>query len=238
MEKSKVSIDSVRLIGCGGVASYLLPALLRTFRIDRVILQDGDILEERNLDRQLFSPDMIGFNKAEALARQHRQFDSIIEVDPTYYTVGSADLVEDIIFCLVDNHVARKAVLKAADDALSEVVLGSNEYLSAQAMFYSWAWKGTKLDPRVRYPDINADESGDPTRPESCQGVAQQNNSQLAMANFGAANYALWMAWYWYCEHRGGMRVDEIPEYAPIEHFNNHSKFRTFTAGNFLNPTS
>lgn len=55
------------IIGAGGVASYLLPVLIKTFPIPNLWLRDADKLEERNLDRQLFSPDQIGQFKAEAL---------------------------------------------------------------------------------------------------------------------------------------------------------------------------
>ena len=41
------------IVGCGGVTSYMLPALKNSFDLE-VTLVDGDTLEKRNLDRQLF----------------------------------------------------------------------------------------------------------------------------------------------------------------------------------------
>jgi tRNA A37 threonylcarbamoyladenosine dehydratase len=41
------------IVGAGGVTSYMLPALKNSFDLE-VTLIDGDILEKRNLDRQLF----------------------------------------------------------------------------------------------------------------------------------------------------------------------------------------
>ena len=55
------------IIGAGGVASYLLPVLTKTFPCPKLWLRDADKLEEKNLDRQLFRNDQIGQSKAEAL---------------------------------------------------------------------------------------------------------------------------------------------------------------------------
>ena len=41
------------IIGAGGVTSYMLPALKNSFDLEANII-DGDKLEKKNLDRQLF----------------------------------------------------------------------------------------------------------------------------------------------------------------------------------------
>jgi hypothetical protein len=233
--KSKVAaINTVTIIGCGGVASYLLPALLRTFKVNRVILHDGDTLEERNLDRQLFSSEHIGMNKAEAQAILLRaQFPRIdFDVVPEYFSEGShLDAWSTVLVC-VDNHAARANALRVADQNDCVVVIAGNEYTDAQSMIYLKEWQGTTLDPRVRYPDILTDQSDDPRRPESCQGALQQAHPQLAMANFSAANHALWLLWFWKME-RDKLDPDVAALYSPIEHSNNFNRFRTMMSGDF-----
>jgi hypothetical protein len=229
--KPSIPIAAV-VIGCGGVASYLLPCLLRTFKVPRLILHDGDTLEERNLDRQLFSSEQIGMNKAEALADLIReQFpEQQIEVVPEYFHEGtSVDSMATLIVC-VDNHTARRNALSVADSLTCNTVIAGNEYTDASGMMYLPQWRGTALDPRVRYPEILTDKRDDPRRPESCQGVAQQANPQLAMANFGAANHTLWLLWYWLIEVRSLDRA-VVESFSPIEHSNNFNRFRTALSG-------
>lgn len=229
MSPSKATIPiAAHIIGCGGVASYLLPCLLRTFACDRIILQDGDTLEDRNLDRQLFSPEQVGMNKAEALAQLLRRSfpDANIEVKPEYFHEGSDVEPASTIICCVDNHTARRNVLLRCDQVGCVAVIAGNEYTDSQGMYYLPGWAGTDLDPRVRYPEIVTNTADDPRRPESCQGHAQVANPQLAMANFGAANFALWLLWYWLVEVRN---LDDqiVQQYSPVEHSNNFSQFRT-----------
>ena len=49
---SKPKLNAL-IIGAGGVTSYMLPALKNSYDLT-VTLIDGDVLEKRNLDRQLF----------------------------------------------------------------------------------------------------------------------------------------------------------------------------------------
>ncbi|MDV7396813.1 hypothetical protein RZS08_35775, partial [Arthrospira platensis SPKY1] len=58
------------IVGAGGVTSYLLPPLIRSFFTSGVLI-DGDTLEERNIDRQLFDQTFIGHGKAPALLATH-----------------------------------------------------------------------------------------------------------------------------------------------------------------------
>ena len=59
---SKPKLNAV-IIGAGGVTSYMLPALKNSFELEATII-DGDKLEKKNLDRQLFRNNMIGEYKA------------------------------------------------------------------------------------------------------------------------------------------------------------------------------
>lgn len=224
-----VAPSIIYIVGCGGVASYLLPVLLKLLvnleHKPSIILIDGDSLEERNLDRQLFNPEDIGKNKAAALAELYNSYPGQITPSLDYFTDGFPVIDGSLLLCCVDNHVARSAVLNTCDTNNCIAIVGGNEYTDASAALYHPRWKGSPLDIRVRHPEILTDKSGDPTRPMSCQGEAQVANPQLAIANFSAANAMLWLMWFWFAE-RHGMEKESEP-YWPVEHGNTFTRYYT-----------
>lgn len=183
------------IIGAGGVASYLIPVLLKSFKPKAVTLVDADRLEERNLDRQLFRKDQIGQYKAEALMRLYPQG----EWGAKWYIIkqwfdASTKLHEEVdaIICCADNHMARYAAMRVADDIGCMAYIGGNEFLDSQAFCYYRSWRGTKRDPVIRWPSIATDEEGSPFR---CQGEAMVSSPQLAVANLNCAGKILHLAW-------------------------------------------
>jgi PRTRC genetic system ThiF family protein len=85
----------VLLAGCGGTGSHIAQALariaahLRASRAElRLIFCDGDIVEEKNVGRQLFTPADVGKNKALVLAtRFNHLFGLAIEAVPEMATI-------------------------------------------------------------------------------------------------------------------------------------------------------
>lgn len=200
---------NITIVGTGGSASYLLPLLLRAFNINRLTLYDEDILEERNLERQLFDRRQVGSNKAEALSTtlQAKKWVKKVVIKKQWFTSATAiPADESVIFSCADNHVARKAVLEAVDRmAESEspldvtksplaIILG-NDYYDAEAYIYFAMWKSGIYDPRITFPEILTDKSGDPA---SCQGLEQVANPQLALANARSADHALAIFYPWF----------------------------------------
>lgn len=196
------------IIGAGGVASYLLPVLLKTFRPESLTIVDKDILEERNLDRQLFSSRFVGYSKADALMFNLHGEPAAInhETGPIWpkgqivikeWFTDMLDLPENIdcIICVADNHLARKHALERADTLRIPCFIGGNEYLDNEAYAYYPRWKGTDADPRTRYPEIVSTDGED--SPAACTGVAQQSSPQLAVANIGCAAKLLHLLWVW-----------------------------------------
>jgi molybdopterin/thiamine biosynthesis adenylyltransferase len=186
------------IIGAGGVASYLLPCLLKAFKPEKVTIIDKDVLEERNLDRQMFSHHDVGAHKADALvglllksSANNTLFDVVTDwFTPT--TIIPDDV--DAIICVADNHEARRNAIRAAYERNIRCYIGGNEYFDAEA-YVTWAeHDGTKLDPRVRYSAIATSHAGSPLR---CQGEEQEIHPQLAIANYRCAGHIMHLLYAW-----------------------------------------
>lgn len=187
--------SKIYIIGAGGVGSWLAPALCRMVEDPRdVILVDGDKLEEKNLDRQLFDASEMGENKAYALADKYG-----CDCKEEWFSMGQFFLNEkDWLLVCVDNHPARFSAIQECNSNGCKAVFAANETWSAEAYVYQRQWRGTALDPLVYYPDIARDHSGDPRGAAAgCTGEAQRTNRQLVNANMSAAAlaahlFALW----------------------------------------------
>lgn len=235
---AKMDLPShVYIVGAGGVTSYFLPVFLKTIagfvKNVRVHIIDGDILEARNLDRQLFSDKDVGRNKAESLASMYKSGYRNIKIEPKYFSGGYRFQPKSLVFGFVDNHTARKEILDACDRFECNAILAANEFIDAQSMYYCPEWRGSKKDPRVRYPEILTDETENPLRPQSCAGEeARRVNPQLAIANASAASHASQLFWF-YVACRPWMEAESRP-FCPVEHTNNFNKIKTMVEGDYV----
>lgn len=225
----------ILIVGAGGIASYLMPVLIRTraklFPDDDIMLMDADTLEERNLDRQLFTVGQIGMNKAEALADRLDAVDDADAIGWATYYIQETSVYEhwfpenlSTIICCADNHPARVACLSIADQKQVPVFIGANELFQAEAYVYSPNWKGTPADPRVRYPEILTDRSGDPI---ACQGEQQEAHPQLALANHMAASLLMQLLWNWLVFRNEG--DPSTVNFLPYEYTATHYRVQTLT---------
>ena len=182
------------IIGCGGVGSWLAPALCMLVKPENVTLVDGDHLEKKNMNRQLFDDSQMGENKAEALAEKYKCH----AIAKWYSSSLMSHESNDWLLGVVDNHPARMSILSSCDMYGCKALFAANETHSSEAFVYLPEWRGTPLDPRVYYPEMAIDRSGDPrSQAIGCTGEAQQENRQLVTANFMAAGlighmYVLW----------------------------------------------
>lgn len=206
------------LIGAGGVASYLLPVLLKTFDPEKLTIIDKDMLEKRNLDRQHFDLDQVGQNKALALAEKNRcsSYTTILNDWFSDSTIIPEDI--DCIICMADNHEARFAAINRAKALRIRAFIGGNEFLDSQAFVYEDWMEGTPKDPLVRYPLIATSHEGSPFR---CTGEAQEIFPQLAIANLACAAKLLHLLWIherWLPENRAQLTPESI-RLLPVELF-------------------
>ncbi len=198
--------SNIYIIGCGGVGSWLAPALALLTSPESIVLMDADKLEEKNLNRQLFKKSDIGKTKSDALAEQYK-----CRSIPEWFTEGLIELEpEDWLIVCVDNHVARRAALYEADRYGCKCIIAANETHSAEAYFYERKWRESAIDPRVYYPDILTDRSGDPQRAAiGCTGQAQVANPQLVTSNSLAASLAGHLFALWHLEAKNFTKKTE-----------------------------
>ena len=178
-------MKTIYIVGGGGVGSWATPAMCRLVGSENVCVVDGDILEKKNLDRQLYNVLDIGSNKATRLGEKY----SCGWIDK-WYSHGLRELdKDDWLLCCVDNNAGRAAVLESCDVYGCKAIFGANEVTSAEAYYYEPRWKDKDgLDPRKYYPEILTDKRFDPLAVGSgCTGAAAEENVQLVSANYMAA---------------------------------------------------
>jgi len=199
------------IIGCGGVGTWLVPSLKLLVPEEKIILIDGDKIEKGNLNRQLFDVASIGQNKADALAKKF-----VCESLPTWFHCGTMALDrEDTVLVCVDNHKARAEAMTACDMSGATAIVAANETQSSEAYVYRPEWREhPRLDPRLYYPEILTDKSGDPMAAHiGCVGEAQKYTPQLVTANQMAAALAMHLYVVWAQEVR---KLDtKFVEYCP-----------------------
>lgn len=212
------------IIGAGGGGSWLCPSLCLLQGPENITVIDGDTLEEKNLNRQLYTAEHIGFPKADALAEKYG-----CQSKSDWYFTGLLDLdPRDWLLVCVDNMPARKSALESCDHFKCKAIFAANETNSAEAYLYIPEWKDTPLDPRVYYPEINTITTGDPRSAAiGCTGEAQVANRQLVSANFMSAALVQHLYVAWAIE---GRKLDrEARQFLPFKLVANLSKLESYS---------
>jgi molybdopterin/thiamine biosynthesis adenylyltransferase len=87
---------SVGVLGVGGLGSQVAH-LLAAAGVGRLVLCDRDVVEVRNLNRQLYDTTDLGRVKVEAAAERLRKLRPGIEVEPLRRTLDTASDIEDAV---------------------------------------------------------------------------------------------------------------------------------------------
>jgi len=210
------------IVGCGGIGARLAEPLIRQIpRDSNLTLMDGDKLEEHNFDRQMFPVEALGEFKTKALKKSLLQYDPNRKVRTrnSFLRIAVPPKHEEppTLFVCVDNLAGRLAALHYADFTGGTCIIGGNELIEAEAMYYKPDWQETARDPRVMYPNWLEDGLVDPTH--SCTGEAQERHPQLALANMQAATHMLWL-WYIWENTRPELDNDaSLPHHVRANHY-------------------
>ena len=139
---------TVALIGCGGTGSQVLTCLARLNEALigighpglHVTVYDGDIVDETNVGRQLYSPADIGHNKALiSVSRINRYFGYNWTAIPEAITKG---LKGNIIITCIDSAPGRVAIF---EDINPYMELKNRKKLSTEYEHYYWLDFGNDL---------------------------------------------------------------------------------------------
>ncbi len=120
---------SVTLVGCGGTGSHIASGLvaLQAALADRdiamdALLIDGDVVEQKNVGRQLFALGDIGKPKAQVIGERLNaafgcRFGSLNLALTDGYTIPYTDGTLDVVIGAVDNTAARAIIANAVKNA-------------------------------------------------------------------------------------------------------------------------
>lgn len=193
---------NIILIGCGGTGGNFMKELGRYLYQNpvnyRILLIDGDLVEEKNVARQPFLPEDIGRNKAEVMAEILQEaFGVSCEYYPDFLNqpeqlqkFEKQDYLTILVGC-VDNHACRKVMHDYFIKADSCYYLdAANEY-SAGEVVAGMRISGMELFPdrAFYFPEILTERSV-PKSEESCLEI-NVSQPQHLVTNLFAANLLL-----------------------------------------------
>lgn len=198
----EMKFDYVFIIGAGGTGSHLIEPLAKLLQYhingtSNITLIDGDSYEEANGTRQLFNPQFVGVNKAEATVQKFpwlgiraiglyvngSRFIELID------TVSDEDITANfLVIMAVDNLATRKAVIEALEESDYQnytIISPGNAYSHGEVLIYQVRYaKAITTNPLERYPTLANPEDKIPGA--GCEEEAV-STPQLITANACAA---------------------------------------------------
>jgi molybdopterin/thiamine biosynthesis adenylyltransferase len=120
----------VLVVGCGGLGGYVIECLGR-LGVGRLVVVDGDVFDETNLNRQLLSSNM-NLGKPKVLAAQQRvqAINPLVKVDAHQVMlteINAPAMMQgcDLVIDALDNIPSRMVLIKAARDVNITLVHGA-----------------------------------------------------------------------------------------------------------------
>jgi len=186
------------MIGAGGTGTHLLGPLVAYLGTKKeswaLTVIDGDSVEDKNLERQLFHPAMVTMNKAEASLLPYKHLENIVAVRDYLGASNIAEFIPDnstVLIC-VDNFPIR-AMIESHCNTLPNVVVinGGNERESGSCQIWErGGGKNTTPPLSYNHPEILA--PGKTRADMTCEETAQlPGGEQLIVTNMASANYML-----------------------------------------------
>lgn len=201
------------IVGAGGTGSHLLRPLHayltayhtaeKTEWLLRII--DGDVLEKKNLERQLFPQAAVTQNKATAAAAMLNDEQHVIAI-PEYLSEANMDRYiqqDDVVLICADNFTVRKRI-EDKSNTLDDITVinGGNELADGSVQL--WVRKaGHDLTPRISYlhPEVAIGKGEDRAEMTCIQAAALPGGQQTLIANLHAATWMMTALWKLHAGH-------------------------------------
>jgi molybdopterin/thiamine biosynthesis adenylyltransferase len=191
------------MIGAGGTGTHLLPPLvayLKSHHSDSewmLHVVDGDTVEIKNLERQLFRDSDVTLNKAVAAVAPFQ--DGRIRAVDKYLdeeNIGRLIMDEDIVLICADNFTVRKRIEDHCNTLQNSIVInGGNEKWSGSVQLWVRA-KGEDLTPRLSFLHPEVSDIGPDRAAMTCaQAAALPGGEQTIIANLQSAAWMLTALW-------------------------------------------
>ena len=192
---------NIKVIGVGGIGSHLLLPLVQylnfpsntKYKLDELLLIDGDKFEHKNNSRQ-FVPKVSDY-KAQSTSEYYKDKFPELEIYHSNTYITEENIREfvrdgDIIFLCVDNNTTRKLVNDYLVENIENVILisGGNEYTDGNAQIFQ-KYRNINLSPSLTetHPEINEAVDKNPDD-MSCEELAEAGSAQLSIVNAGVAD--------------------------------------------------
>lgn len=204
-------------VGAGGTGSFFLTVLARELwssphmrkTLKGVYIFDGDILETKNLSRQVFSDEDVGYNKASKMAQIINEVYDLNWTSMATYLDNEEQLIQifshfendtkviPIIIGCVDNHGCRiflEKYFKTLDDII--YIDSANEEKNGQVIF-SYKKNGQVISPcrSFYFPDILSGDTK-PITEMSCEEINNSGGGQHIETNVQAASIIRTELWH------------------------------------------
>jgi len=196
-------MNNYMMIGAGGTGTHLLHPLIAYLASHHtegdwlLHVMDGDTVETKNLERQLFTDRQVTMNKAEAAVEP---FDSgHVRAIPNYLSEENIERMimdGDTVLICADNFTVRKRIEDRCKTLANVTVInGGNEKFSGSVQLWVRAM-GEDVTPRMSYlhPEITA-EGPDRAEMTCAQAAALPGGEQTIVANLQSASWMLTALW-------------------------------------------
>lgn len=193
------------MVGAGGTGTHLLQPLLTYLTAHHgtdewfLHIVDGDMVEDKNLARQLFAPGTVTMNKAEAAWLMTGK-NAHVKAYPEYVSeenIGRFIQNGDTVFICADNFTIR-AHIEALARTLDNVTIinGGNEKFDGSVQLWVRE-KNADVTPRIGYlhPEIAVGMGEDRAEMTCVQAAQLPGGEQTIIANATAANWMLTALW-------------------------------------------
>ncbi len=211
MKFSKIAPVKIVVLGAGGTGAWVIPHIYRlrysTDRPLRIIICDGDVIEQNNLVRQNFVEQDIGRNKAEVLAERYsaafgleceyrphfieleNELRELIQPDFVRYSYSNDDRETQkvILIGAVDNNRSRKLCHRVFFQCKDLIYIdsGNGEYTGQVVCGVRQSYRTIYKPVCSLYPDMLLDEDKFPSELSCAERTVSA--PQSAIANLTAA---------------------------------------------------